>query len=209
MAALRTGKKSIKEVKRNSEKIFNFEVVGQESNYETIARVMAFCRDNPDVIENLQDGSVFHGSKLNGKPNGTGFVAVFDERNETLEQVYLGHFENGKASKFGYLVFDKGQGKYTGEWYEGKYHGKGLFKRQWPNEADPSKIETQFYDGRWQHGDMSGFGMFKWPSGNIYEGEWLANRRHGLGKITDRKGRLRMQGTWQMGNFLKPHRTQQ
>ena len=170
--------RSIKEVKRSSDKNFNFEVVGRESNEETIARVMAFCRDNQDVVENLQDGSVYHGSKLNGKPNGTGFVAVFDEKEDNLEQVYLGHFENGKASKFGYLVFDKGQGKYTGEWYEGKYHGKGLFKRQWPNETDKSKLESQFYDGQWQQGDMSGFGMFKWPRQTNPSILYLAKRQH-------------------------------
>jgi hypothetical protein len=50
---------------------------------------------------------------------------------------------------------------------------------------------------------MSGFGIFTWPSGNVYEGEWLANRRHGLGKLTDSKGRVRQRGFWQMGKFLR------
>ena len=58
------------------------------------------------------------------------------------------------------------------------------------------------YDGYWQHGDMSGFGTFKWPSGNIYEGEWLANRRHGEGKLLDNLGRLRKIGRWQMGKYV-------
>ena len=50
---------------------------------------------------------------------------------------------------------------------------------------------------------MSGFGIFTWPSGNVYEGEWLANRRHGLGKLTDSKGRVRQRGFWQMGKFMR------
>lgn len=112
---------------------FNFEAVADETNAETMARVLAFIRDSPDAVENLQDGSVYHGSKLDGKPSGTGFVAVYDENDSSkLEQVYLGHFENGKANKYGYLVFDHGMGRYTGEWYDGKYHGKGLFKRELP-----------------------------------------------------------------------------
>ena len=49
---------------------------------------------------------------------------------------------------------------------------------------------------------MSGYGMFKWPSGNLYEGEWLSNRRHGQGKITDSAGRVRKQGRWQMGHYV-------
>ena len=199
-----TSVRSIKEVKRTGNpKHFDFEAVGRESNPETIARVIAFCRENADAVENLQDGSVYHGAKLDGKPSGTGFVAVFDDAApDSLEQVYLGHFANGKASKFGYLIFDRGQGRYTGEWYDGKYHGKGLFKREWPAEGDPAKTESQFYDGQWQQGDMSGYGMFKWPSGNIYEGEWLANRRHGQGKITDSIGRVPKQGSWQMGKYV-------
>lgn len=65
-------------------------------------------------------------------------MAVFEDeaKTGTLEQVYLGHFEKGKSAKFGYLIFDKGQGRYTGEWYDGKYHGKGLFKREWPKEGE-------------------------------------------------------------------------
>lgn len=58
--------KSIKEVKRDTSKNFNFEPIGNETNLATIARVLAFCRDNPDAVENLKDGSVYHGSKLDG-----------------------------------------------------------------------------------------------------------------------------------------------
>lgn len=54
---------------------------------------------------------------------------------------------------------------------------------------------------------MSGFGIFQWPSGNVYEGEWLANRRHGLGKLTDLKGRIRQTGFWQMGKFIREEKT--
>ena len=119
---------------------FDFEAVATETNQETIARVIAFCRDSPDAIEHLPDGSVYHGAKLDGKPNGTGFVAVFEKENvlSVLEQVYLGHFKEGKANRYGWLVFDRGQGRYTGEWHDGKYHGKGLFKREWPSSTDPS-----------------------------------------------------------------------
>ena len=72
--------RSIKEVKRIGNPMhFNFEAVANETNAETMARVLAFIRDSPDAVENLQDGSVYHGSKLDGKPSGTGFVAVYDE----------------------------------------------------------------------------------------------------------------------------------
>ena len=88
-------------------------------------------------------------------------------------------------------------------WQDGKYHGNGLFKREIQSVTDPSDMKTQIYDGQWQMGDMSGFGVFQWPSGNVYEGEWLANRRHGLGKITDSKGNTKQAGHWQMGKFVQ------
>lgn len=79
--------RSIKELKRKGNpKRFDFESVATETNQEAIARVTAFCKGCPDALEELSDGSVYHGSKLDGKPNGTGFVAVFaDEERTVLE----------------------------------------------------------------------------------------------------------------------------
>ena len=73
------------------------------------------------------------------------------------------------------------------------------------SEADPSQTEPQSYDGQWANGEMSGYGVFTWPSGRVYEGEWLANKRHGQGKITDSRGRVRKEGAWQMGKLLANH----
>lgn len=119
---------------------FDFESVENESNDKTIERVKAFIRDSPSAVSKLADGSFYHGSKLDGKPAGTGFVAVYDDSyGRKIEQIYLGHFEKGKASKYGILIFDQGKGRYTGEWHDGKYHGKGFFKREWISESEPSK----------------------------------------------------------------------
>jgi hypothetical protein len=50
-------------------------------------------------------------------------VAVYAGKPKKIEQIYLGHFLKGKADTFGYLIFDQGLGRYTGEWKDGKYHG--------------------------------------------------------------------------------------
>lgn len=187
--------KAIKEVTRKKSVAppdFDFEVIAEETNQETLRRVKKFIADNQMHVVYLEDGSIYFGERDGTTPNGTGFVAVFgDDERTNLEQCYLGNFSMGKASSYGFLIFDKGQGRYAGMWEEGKYHGNGLFKRDIPSVSDPNDIRHQSYDGQWQMGDMSGFGVFKWPSGNVYEGEWLANRRHGLGKITDVKGRTK------------------
>ena len=72
--------RSIKEVKRKGNPMhFDFESVENESNDKTIERVKAFIRDSPSAVSKLADGSFYHGNKLDGKPAGTGFVAVYDD----------------------------------------------------------------------------------------------------------------------------------
>ena len=56
---------------------FDFEAVAHESNEEVMARVLAFIRENRDAVERFNGGSVFHGTKSKGKPNGLGFMASF------------------------------------------------------------------------------------------------------------------------------------
>jgi len=74
--------RSIKEVRRQDH--FDFERVNEDTNEETMHRVIAFIRDKPDSVSKLPDGSVYHGAKIDKKPNGTGFVAVFDEFNADM-----------------------------------------------------------------------------------------------------------------------------
>jgi len=123
--------KSIKDILL-SHSNFDFSNVSQESNQTVISRVEKYCKDFPNLIEHLPDGSIYYGQKHSGQPNGCGFVAVFAPNSsgqKKIEQIYLGHFLKGKAETFGYLIFDQGLGRYTGEWKEGKYHGQGLFTR--------------------------------------------------------------------------------
>jgi len=102
---------------------FDFSKLSQETNADVIVRVLKFINDNPTLVEKLPDGSVYYGQKHVGLPSGCGFVAVYAGNPKKIEQIYLGHFLKGKADTFGYLIFDNGQGRYTGEWKEGKYHG--------------------------------------------------------------------------------------
>ena len=137
---------------------FDFELVAEETNAQTLKRVKKFIQNNTAHCDHLEDGSIYFGEKEGITPNGTGFVAVFSEDSNTMEQCYLGNFNMGKASSYGFLIFDRGTGRYSGMWEEGKYHGNGLFKREIASE--PNGTKTQIYDGQWQLGDMSGFGVF-------------------------------------------------
>jgi hypothetical protein len=36
------------------------------------------------------------------------------------------------------------------------------------------------YDGVWKDGTMSGRGVFTWPDGSVYDGDWKDNKRYVL-----------------------------
>jgi hypothetical protein len=46
-----------------------------------------------------------------------------------------------------------------------------------------------------------GFGVYHWPDGKKYEGQWLQGKQHGEGKIVNSKGKSR-RGIWEDGNRI-------
>lgn len=62
---------------------------------------------------------------------------------------------------------------YIGEWVNGTRHGRGALYFDKNCEC--------YYDGEWNNGTKEGYGVHKFKSGNIYEGQWLENLRHGQG----------------------------
>ena len=47
---------------------------------------------------------------------------------------------------------------------------------------------------------MSGKGVFTWPNGRHFEGEYKEDRRHGKGKLTKNDGTV-VQGDWLAGKL--------
>ncbi len=56
-------------------------------------------------------------------------------------------------------------GKYKGDWKEGKRHGKGVYVCNLPNRVG------EYYEGDWENDIPHGKGLYKWINGNVYEGE--------------------------------------
>ncbi|XP_027020317.2 alsin isoform X1 [Tachysurus fulvidraco] len=95
---------------------------------------------------------------------------------------------------------------YTGRWLSGKPHGSGTLK--WPdgrvycgtfkNALEdgfgdcmmPNKSFSRYdrYKGHWKEGKMHGFGTFWYANGEVYEGSFQENLRHGHGMLSS--GRL-------------------
>ncbi|XP_051986364.1 alsin [Xyrauchen texanus] len=95
---------------------------------------------------------------------------------------------------------------YEGRWVSGKPHGRGVVK--WPDGrvytgTFKNGLEDGFgeyvvpnknlnscdhYQGQWKDGKMQGFGIFCYASGEVYEGSFQDNMRHGHGIL--RSGKL-------------------
>ena len=52
------------------------------------------------------------------------------------------------------------------------------------------------YEGEWRSGHRYGKGMFKWPSGTKYTGEFRKDQRNGIGRIEYAKDGTKYKGQW-------------
>ena len=85
----------------------------------------------------------------------------------------------------GLYLFCSGKEKiykiYTGDWYNGKMHGKGLMK-----------YTDGYYEGDWVNDKREGKGKFLWTKdpnkGDIYEGEYKNDKRNGHGVVKYHNG---------------------
>lgn len=79
---------------------------------------------------------------------------------------------------------------YSGEWVDGKRHGKGTL--EWKNGA--------IYQGQWKEDTLSGIGSFYLPASGVeYEGEFSENQFHGSGVLTWKDTGRKYNGAWQKG----------
>lgn len=67
--------------------------------------------------------------------------------------------------------------------FEGTYdaerirQGHGVYIWNGPtSEEDETPVEKARFEGNYKDGQKSGFGRMVYPNGDIYEGEWLANK---------------------------------
>tara|TARA_B110000263_G_C14989451_1_gene365311 strand:+ start:59 stop:478 length:420 start_codon:yes stop_codon:yes gene_type:complete len=80
--------------------------------------------------------------------------------------------------------------KYVGEFYKGKFHGKGTYT------ANGRK-----YVGEWKNHDQHGSGTYKYGNGDKYVGEWKKGKYHGQGIYTYSDGTIE-KGTFKKGKFI-------
>lgn len=114
---------------------------------------------------------------------------------------------------------------YEGRWLSGKPHGKGILK--WPDgtvycgtfkngledgfgdymmpNATLNKFER--YQGHWKEGKMHSFGTYWHASGEVYEGSFRENMRHGHGMLRSGKMASPSSSSVFVGQWVQGKRT--
>ena len=83
-------------------------------------------------------------------------------------------------------------GKYVGEWKDGKYNGQGTY-----TYADGEK-----YVGEWKDGKRNGQGTYTWADGEKYVGEFKDDKSNGQGILTKPDGK-RFEGIFEENKFIR------
>jgi hypothetical protein len=76
---------------------------------------------------------------------------------------------------------------YSGEWYQDKRHGRGLYRFS-AIIGQSLDDNCDQYDGQWSAGCMHGWGVYNHKSGDVYEGEFAENDMCGRGTYTQADG---------------------
>ncbi|XP_036020775.1 mismatch repair endonuclease PMS2 isoform X2 [Mus musculus] len=119
-----------------------------------------------------------------------------------IVESYEGEKVRGLYEGEGFAVFQGGN-TYHGMFSEGLMHGQGTYI--W---ADGLKYEgsiyynqegTSWYEGDWVYNIKKGWGIRCYKSGNIYEGQWENNMRHGEGRMRWLTTNEEYTGHWEKG----------
>ncbi|KAM3592760.1 uncharacterized protein V6R79_024628 [Siganus canaliculatus] len=115
------------------------------------------------------DGLKYEGEFVSNTPIGQG-TYTWPDGSSYVGMVYKG-LRHGSGT---YKCATNGV-SYRGQWSQGKKHGKGvMFYNQ---------DKTSWYKGDWVKNDKEGWGVRRYPFGNIYSGGWKNNLRHGVGTM--------------------------
>nr|XP_013806363.1 PREDICTED: radial spoke head 10 homolog B2-like [Apteryx mantelli mantelli] len=105
--------------------------------------------------------------------------------------MYEGSISNGVRHGFGVFRSGTHPVSYAGCWCKGKRHGKGTIYY--------NREQTSWYSGDWVNNNKEGWGIRCYKSGNIYEGQWEKNVRHGKGRMRWLTANQEYIGQWEYG----------
>lgn len=59
------------------------------------------------------------------------------------------------------------------------------------------------YNGDYKNDKKEGYGIFEWPDGKKYKGEWKNGKQHGIGEYYDPDENTWKKGIWEYGKRIK------
>jgi hypothetical protein len=149
---------------------------------------LSVTTNNPDGNGTLRldDGAVYDGEWVNGKPHGSGVWATIE-----------GDLHNctgwNGGNKHGTTVDVWSDGRvYRGTYQHGKRHGYGVLT--WPYGA--------YYEGQFADDKRNGEGRYCYADGRCYTGTYKDDRPHGYGIMKAEDGTIIYDGFWQLGEFI-------
>lgn len=107
---------------------------------------------------------------------------------------YVGEWKDGKREGRGTYTYPNGD-YYEGEWKENKFDGFGrMFINVTPPKVLPRRLNVKKsvpvrlkhelrYEGNWEKGEKSGFGVYFYQNGERYEGHFANDVREGYGVL--------------------------
>lgn len=107
-------------------------------------------------------------------------IADESEKSATEKEIISekkGCIEGNCIDGYGTYVYDDGS-VYTGNFKNGKRHGKG--KMKWVSGAK----NGEEYEGEWFNDNPDGYGVYTYADGSKYEGTFKDGKRHGKGTMT-------------------------
>ncbi|KAL3775490.1 hypothetical protein ACHAW5_000235 [Stephanodiscus triporus] len=163
-----------------------------------------------------QNGDTYEGNvdRVSGMRQGSG---VYTEHR--MRSTYNGDWRDSKRHGTGHLKLAsggeytgeffmdniQGQGKltlggvvYTGSFYNGLFHGRGMLENvghgrvyfggfengERSGEGEETHLDETRYKGEYKFGKRNGFGVLFGPDGSeVYRGEWNEGLRHGKGTL--------------------------
>lgn len=129
----------------------------------------------------------------------------FERWGKDWRWIYRARSRNGRTGRVRVgevdVILNGKRGTYWGDLVDGKPHGYGAMlipplkepgngggggdQQQRDQSVQPSaSTKLDCFEGEWNHGIISGYGICRWACGMRYEGEYRDNDRHGYGVQT-------------------------
>ena len=108
--------------------------------------------------------------KMN-KKDGYG-IKIYSNKDK-YEGYWKNDMRHGKGTYWLCIGKNKYRKFYTGDWFENKKEGKGIYFYK----------DGGCYDGNWKNSKRHGKGLMIYANGDIYEGNWINDLKHGYGII--------------------------